>query len=470
MRKRIVSTLTVLVFLLSVWAGACAETAGGSGVQYSFFFGHYPQTASGTDQAPIEWIVLEEKNDKMLLISKYGLDAVPFHTEETSVTWENCSLRSWLNSEFLQAAFTEDEQAYICSSKVRNGHDENYDWWLGGYDGEDTEDRIFLLSYAEVTRYFGMGEDNIPSRMAPTEYARTKSRMVSNRFFTEDGEKAGDWLLRSPGFSFDQVCTVEWDGSLGEAGVNSTSPFIRPAFWLDLNPGKDRSQEERDEKIAMLTATGSIIKYGHYEQNDKTEDGSEEIEWLVLEAQGTKVLLISRYVLDVKPFNEQINDGAVWEDSWIRKWLNDEFFSTAFSAEQQGAVQWTEVDNSKSQQNVFCHTDGSANTQDRVFFLSYAETEKHSMTIWIDSYYTQCGGIPTYYAMQHGIGKVESCHFQHNATIIYPCCWWLRTPGKYRGFADIMGYYGILNEAYVDTADCGVRPVIWLDLEAAGLL
>ena len=63
-------------------------------------FGHYPQTASGTDDMPIEWIVLEADGDSALLLSRYALDCQPFNTKQDFVTWETCTLRKWLNSDF----------------------------------------------------------------------------------------------------------------------------------------------------------------------------------------------------------------------------------------------------------------------------------------------------------------------------------------------------------------------------------
>ena len=50
-------------------------------------FGTYPQTASGTDKTPIEWLVLDIMGDKALVISKYGLDAKPYHAPGGDITW-----------------------------------------------------------------------------------------------------------------------------------------------------------------------------------------------------------------------------------------------------------------------------------------------------------------------------------------------------------------------------------------------
>jgi len=84
-------------------------------------FGLYEQD-NNLDNGPeeIEWIVLDVQQEKSLLLSKYGLDAICYNTEKTNVTWETCTLRSWLNSEFLKKAFTMQEQSAILSTKVDN--------------------------------------------------------------------------------------------------------------------------------------------------------------------------------------------------------------------------------------------------------------------------------------------------------------------------------------------------------------
>ena len=72
-------------------------------------FGTYPQTAAGTDKTPIEWLVLDRDGNKALIISRYGLDAQPYNTKCTDITWEKCTLRTWLNSTFMNKAFTSEE-------------------------------------------------------------------------------------------------------------------------------------------------------------------------------------------------------------------------------------------------------------------------------------------------------------------------------------------------------------------------
>jgi len=64
------------------------------------------------------------------------------------------------------------------------------------------------------------------------------------------------------------------------------------------------------------------------------------IKWKILDAEEDKTLLISRQILDYKPFNEStVADATDWEYSSIRYWLNNDFFNSVFSSDEQNAIQ-----------------------------------------------------------------------------------------------------------------------------------
>ncbi len=201
-------------------------------------FGIYPQTTGGTDQTPIEWIVLDydETNHKALLLSRYGLDAKPYNMKKRSVTWETCSLRAWLNGEFLTKAFSAAEQSAILTTAVDNSAGQGYsEWDTNG--GNNTRDQVFLLSYAEVNLYLGVTYDdsqNKKSRVAPTAYAIAQGAFTSSSNQTADGSAAGWWWLRSPGFNQFIAAFVYIGGSLGRSGVRYDGGAVRPALWLNL--------------------------------------------------------------------------------------------------------------------------------------------------------------------------------------------------------------------------------------------
>ena len=181
------------------------------------FFGRYPQTHEGKDKTPIEWLVLDydEENQKVLLLSRYGLDAMAYHHLELDITWEKCDLRKWLNNDFVDTAFTGEERNAILTTMVDNGREQNFGKHNGSFD---TEDQVFLLSYLEANRYFGVDrlKWNTAGRLHPTDYAVTKLRDedVSSGYLTENFETTVNWWLRSPGGSFKEATLVLKSGEV----------------------------------------------------------------------------------------------------------------------------------------------------------------------------------------------------------------------------------------------------------------
>lgn len=194
----------------------------------SISFGHYPQKDSGAPK-PIEWVKLRKDSDRLLLISKYALDCKPFNTTSTSVTWETCSLRKWLNNEFLNAAFTAEEQKLIPTVTVSADKNPEY----SASPGNTTQDRVFLLSIPEVNKYFKSDEAR---KCAPTDYAIAQGAYTSSSDST-GGKAACWWWLRSPGRNSNYAAYVSIDGSVYFGGsVYSDFDAVRPALWINLEP------------------------------------------------------------------------------------------------------------------------------------------------------------------------------------------------------------------------------------------
>ena len=199
-------------------------------------FGEYPQTAAGEDMTPIEWLILARYGNKALLISRYGLDAQPYNTDFTDVTWETCTLRTWLNGTFYNKAFSSAEQAAILTSDVDNSKYQCYSGWSTN-GGKNTQDKVFLLSYAEANKYFGVtynNSSNTKSRVAPTAYAIAQGAGKNSSYKTVDGIDAGWWWLRSPGPYPDRAAYGLTVGSLHYSGGRGDSGSVRPALWVNI--------------------------------------------------------------------------------------------------------------------------------------------------------------------------------------------------------------------------------------------
>ena len=116
-------------------------------------FGSYEQDNNLSNGAEkIEWIVLDALDGKYLLLSRQVLDAHAYNDVEKAVSWETCTLRKWLNEDFLATAFTDREQKKIPT--VTNENPDNEEFGIAG--GNVTRDQVFLLSYPEAKKYLNL--------------------------------------------------------------------------------------------------------------------------------------------------------------------------------------------------------------------------------------------------------------------------------------------------------------------------
>ena len=201
-------------------------------------FGRYEQdNRSSNGSERIEWIVLDVKDGKCLLLSKYGLDAKRYNETRASTTWENCTLRSWLNGFFLHNAFDAEEQSAIALSQLDNSYGAGISFW-NTTGGRDTWDQVFLLSCAEAQKYYYVEADQrecAQSRVVPTAYAKAHGAYVSKSYIAESGRGAGWWWLRSPGKNQYEAARIHRGGWIGFNDVDVGDACVRPAIWVDLN-------------------------------------------------------------------------------------------------------------------------------------------------------------------------------------------------------------------------------------------
>ena len=179
----------------------------------SFRFGDY------------EWIVLEEQNDRMLILSKDIIEERVYHNFFDVATWENCNLRAYLNESFY-SFFNDADRSRIIS--VNNINENNQ--WYGTNGGANTSDKIFLLSIDEVVKYFG---DSGQLANKPAGKYLIDDQFNSSRAARYRG-RTSSWWLRSSGEDTDDASRVDDDGYLDMSGTGFYSFYggIRPALWL----------------------------------------------------------------------------------------------------------------------------------------------------------------------------------------------------------------------------------------------
>ncbi|MBR6382483.1 MAG: DUF4214 domain-containing protein [Lachnospiraceae bacterium] len=221
-------------------------------------FGTWEQDNDKTNgQEPIDWIILSKEENRVLVVSKYVLDAVNYKNdtdEDSTVTWETSNVRKWLRIYFLDKAFNENEKTHI--PKVTLQNEKNGNSGISG--GNDTEDQVFILSLDEVYNYFGYEVDyysNYFSNKAivqPTPYAVSRgaesilleTSFCPDPFYEQEnvGKIGTMWFLRTPQTDQKGACIV-WESGCysyihgqpwNDGPSGNIKPFgVRPAMYIE---------------------------------------------------------------------------------------------------------------------------------------------------------------------------------------------------------------------------------------------
>lgn len=225
--------------------------------------GKYEQDGDkGNGTEPIEWIVLDENEDNLLLISKYVIEEKPFNDTDKAVGWSGSTIRKWLNEDFIKMAFDDMQLEYIIETEIDNPGSKDYfkefDKSIGIAGSKKTKDKVFLLSYEEVLKYYEpekidkfcvyVHKDLITSA---TPYSGIDNKcLLMNEyeaFYKEEGWpqdcvdiSGSGWFLRSCGVNSNDVMSVGYDGAVrgqyleyGEDYENVTfEGGVRPAMWV----------------------------------------------------------------------------------------------------------------------------------------------------------------------------------------------------------------------------------------------
>lgn len=172
---------------------------------------------------------------------------------------------------------------------------------------------------------------------------------------------------------------------------------------------------------------GDIVEFGSYEQDGDTSNGKESIEWRVLAVEGNRAYVVSQKALDAHAFNADENDGNDWSSSNLKKWLENDFASRAFTGDEMKAIDGAPTLLSVDEANKYFMSDN-----DRI-----------------------C--MPTPQAVNNGAWT-----WDNNGA----CYWWLRSPGGDSNVAAGVYAEGCVRSdgVYVDGADCAVRPALWINL------
>lgn len=180
------------------------------------FFGAYEQDGveeNGTER--IAWQVVEKADNRLLLLSVYVLDAGAFHEEAAGVSWNNSSIKQWLQGEFYAVAFLPSEQSKIAVS---------------------TAGPVFLLSIEEVQRYFSVEKSELNLQELSDDRLAAKATDYAKAQGVWEADGRACWWLRSTGEFSETAVEITEDGSIYRLGTDVDFVYngIRPALWLEL--------------------------------------------------------------------------------------------------------------------------------------------------------------------------------------------------------------------------------------------
>jgi hypothetical protein len=234
------------------------------------------------------------------------------------------------------------------------------------------------------------------------------------------------------------------------------------------NIQKGKTYEFSDiKKVRLITEYGKddvidsfdTVKFGLYPQSDANGIEKEPIEWIVLDRHGNNALLLSKYILDCKCYENEYKE-TTWETCSLRKWLNEIFLNYAFTINEQINIVSTDLSNND---NVQYRVSGGNNTVDKIFCLSIQEVQRYFSLSNATSDNMKLATKGTEYA------KVVDENYSlwvNNRPEWYKgnSSFWLRSPGKnHYTAADVYSYGHIDMDGHVtDNHYFGVRPAMWV--------
>ena len=389
------------------------------------WFGSYEQDNDLTNGSePIKWQVLSVNSSEAVLLCTDIIDIVPFSYDNSSssMIWETSFVRDWLNKDFYESAFSEEEMSCIKSAALKNKTNP-VDGLQYNPKENNTEDNVYLLSFDELEEYglcdqivlkdFESYEERYDSLMYDDLEARNKdikrrcgvSEYVFNKIsyidiyddYTADNRKSYPWFLRSKGLGDKMVGGIESNGSISFAGFNGYAGFgIRPVIRINLSNGNYKIISKKLEKSSHVTANkpesqiakvinpenyesyknlekGDYVLFGSYEQNNIISDGQEPVEWVILNKTDTELLLLSKYIIDYQAYNTTDAD-VTWESCTLRSWLNTDLYNYVFNDEEKSIIKKCKITNDKTPE----YKDDRYETYDNVFILSSDDLENQA--------------------------------------------------------------------------------------------
>ena len=421
-------------------AAATVDPAQLAGAKYGDIvtIGAYEQdTNEKNGKEPIEWMVIKKMPGKVLVVSKYVLERMPFEDDESvnSVTYPDSTVCTWLNGTFYEEAFTEAEKAMIPLTKIVTTYVEDYEKHT-----VDSEDHVFLPSYDEVNKYIASREGSLQIG-SPTEALKATGVYVWDNSDQENPTPGVGWMMRDSGESTYRYADVDGSGYLSRdygEDINDRNG-VRPAMWIVFNEEEMNAYErdgvvpedgELNEKLSGLQV-GDKVEMGLFDPTARMYGNVHAIIWTVLEIKDGKALLFADGNINYLPLNDDREaDTCYWEMCTLRAYLNgDEFLNWTFTPAERAKIALTSV---HTEDDATWQRSGGPDTEDYVFLASKEE-------------------IKTYFPEQADAALAEENYWLRSVDFVDDDMAYVYAGSGGTGSNDAYAY-------------SGVRPMMWIDI------
>lgn len=226
---------------------------------------------------------------------------------------------------------------------------------------------------------------------------------------------------------------------------------------------KIQSMKSQHPQIFLAGAdVGDTVTFGTYEQNNNYSDGNESIEWIVIDKQEDKIMVVSKCIIAMQPFNTT-NEGHIsWEKCTLRKWLNNDFLNEAFSDAEKKLISDTTVSNTEYLAFGLSYSTTDHLTTDKVFLLGENERDMLSSVDALKGIVTESVIALFSDAANSDVANINPSNFEP--------LWWLRTTWEDAVDCQASVVYGAsYDEHEHDTCNveesAGVRPAMWISID-----
>ena len=384
------------------------ETGSAEPSEYSVgdrvFIGHFEQDGlKENGEEPIQWEILEIDGDYAILETVYAVDCQPFNYAHTPTAWSDSTLRYWLNTDFFNGAFTLEEQSAIVPISPNEGHSDKVSL--------RSEDEIGA-QYREKMKYNG---SEVVSELQKSPTRAVRQQWGGGGLYTQ-------WWVKNDNDAYNATY-LNWKGEFGGGDVE-TVMGICPLIKVNLRAKavyKDKAVEEtqRSYGIPDIVNLGDYVSLGNYiSYNTKgyASDEAGSLGWEVIAVRPDRVLLWSNSSIAYTTFSSD-RSAQTWEDSDLRKWLNETFYSEAFSAEEQKMIKKSEIGYHLTQSGDY----EGGSTQDYIFCLSLEELKEYRIKKSDVGMWLRNAGNGSYGAFWEDIYWYSSPHL--SSQFVRPAMW-----------------------------------------------